>query len=83
MTGIVVKLFSAAWCAPCKALKPQLAQAFGAALAVIDVDKDGCGPYEISALPTVVIEKHGQYVAMLLAPITVAKVKRTVAEVTG
>lgn len=80
---VTVKLFSAAWCAPCKALKPQLAQAFGAALKVIDVEHESYAPYQIESLPTVVIERDGRYAAMLLAPLTVAKVKAKVAEVGG
>jgi thioredoxin-like negative regulator of GroEL len=79
---ITVKLFSAAWCQPCKALKPQLAAAFGAALRVIDVERESFAPYPIESLPTVVIERDGQYAAMLLAPMTLAQVQAKVAEVT-
>ncbi len=80
---ITVKLFSADWCAPCKALKPQLAKAFGTQLRVVDVERESYAPYQIEALPTVVIERNGQYAAMLLPPLTVQKVVRAVAEVGG
>lgn len=81
---VTVKLFSAAWCQPCKALKPILqaqAQSLGYDLQVIDVENESYKPYEIEGLPTVVVEVDGNYHGMILAPVTASKIRAMIEEV--
>lgn len=67
-TGLVYRMkeilyFTAAWCGPCKAMKPIIAelQAEGHKITKIDVDQDRnkANLYRVSAMPTFVVLKDG------------------------
>lgn len=63
MSKTIVKLFSAEWCQPCKALKPALqaqSKKLGYTLQIVDVDKESIWPYDIQGIPAVAIEKDGK-----------------------
>ena len=55
--------FTAAWCAPCRAMKPAISelQAEGHKITKIDVDQDRATTdlYRVSAMPTFVVLKDG------------------------
>ncbi len=61
-----LKVFSASWCGPCRALKPILKDLFesnpGLELTTRDVDEDydEAISYNIRSLPTVIFEKDNQ-----------------------
>lgn len=66
-TGMIKLLdFTAAWCGPCKTLKPVLAQlateyANHIQLVVIDTEEDPVAAqrYNVRAMPTIVLERDG------------------------
>lgn len=62
---IVIKRFTASWCAPCKTLAPIMENVKpnfpNAQFEVIDVDENQsiAGQYGIRNIPTVIVEKDG------------------------
>lgn len=64
--GIVLLSFSAAWCAPCRALQPRVAetvQSFGGRIRLVRVDidtmTDMAEKYGVRAVPTLVLLLNG------------------------
>ena len=70
-SGVVLADFSASWCAPCNALKPQFAKASadervverGVKFVVVDVDKNPAlsAKYKITSLPTILYLEDGKF----------------------
>lgn len=60
---IEILYFTAAWCGPCKAMKPIISelQSAGHKIIKIDVDQDrgAVNLYRVSAMPTFVVLKDG------------------------
>ena len=70
--------FSAAWCGPCQAFKPAFEQLKSQITDVtfvdIDVDTDSASTikYNVSSVPTIIIEKNGQEVNRMKGAVPVA-----------
>lgn len=69
--SLVVKKFSATWCAPCKTMAPiveKVASELGLDLEEVDIDENGdvAAKYGVSAVPTLVFEKDGKVVGALV-----------------
>ena len=65
--GVTLLDFTAAWCAPCKVLKPvldEVGKEHGAAVVMVDVDDhpDLAQQYLVKSMPTVVLLRDGQEV---------------------
>ncbi len=82
--------FSAAWCGPCKIMKPivsDLAESYAGKVhvGVVDIDEQPglAGQYAVTAVPTFVLFKDGQEVDRLTGavprPILESRLKRLVA----
>ncbi len=65
---VKVKKFSATWCGPCRALAPVINEIKGQFLDVkfeeydVDNEVDEVMKYNITSVPTIIIEKNGQIV---------------------
>ena len=64
---LVVKRFTAAWCGPCKALAPVVAEVAkentDVQFETIDVDSNpSAAAYGVTSIPTIIFEKNGQEV---------------------
>jgi len=61
-----VKYFTADWCAPCKTLKPIMAELRSEGLPIeminVDLDPEAVGRYGIRSVPTCVVSEGGQEV---------------------
>jgi thioredoxin 1 len=70
--------FSAVWCGPCQALKPAFEQVKSQVTDVtfidVDVDTDSTSTikYNVSSVPTIIIEKNGQEVSRIKGAIPAA-----------
>ena len=71
--------FFAPWCQPCKALKPILdkLEADGLKVAKVDVDTDTelAGAYSVRSLPTLILFKDGEAVAISVGMATESKIR--------
>jgi len=68
---LTVKRFTAAWCGPCKALAPVVAEVAAENADVqfhtIDVDTDpSAAAYGVTSIPTIIFEKDGQEVKRIV-----------------
>ena len=68
---LVVKRFTAAWCGPCKALAPVVAEVAkentDVQFETIDVDSNpSAAAYGITSIPTIIFEKDGQEVKRIV-----------------
>ena len=68
---LVVKRFTAAWCGPCKALAPVVAEVAkentDVQFETIDVDSNpSAAAYGINSIPTIIFEKDGQEVKRIV-----------------
>lgn len=66
--SVVVKKFSATWCGPCRALAPVINEIKGQFSNVrfeeydVDNEVDEVIKYNVTSVPTVIIEKNGQLI---------------------
>jgi thioredoxin 1 len=66
--NVVVKKFSATWCGPCRSLAPVMNEIKGQFSNVkfeeydVDNEVDEVMKYNVTSVPTIVIEKNGQVV---------------------
>lgn len=66
--SVVVKKFSATWCGPCRALAPVINEIKGQFSNVrfeeydVDNEVDEVVKYNVTSVPTVIIEKNGQLI---------------------
>ena len=71
------KYFTAEWCAPCQMFKPLMEEiAKEYPVEIINVDEDEVTPtqYDISAVPTVIIEDENGEVERFIGPLSKADV---------
>lgn len=70
--GLVVKRFTASWCAPCRTLAPIMVgiqiQNPSVKFEIIDVDENEqlAAQYGIRSVPTVILEKNGEIVETIM-----------------
>lgn len=70
--GLLVKKFSAVWCAPCRTMAPIVEKLVAAdddlTLEEVDIDEQGdvAAKYGVSSVPTLVFEKDGKIVGALV-----------------
>jgi len=66
--NVVVKKFSATWCGPCRSLAPVMNEIKGQFSNVkfeeydVDNEVDEVMKYNVTSVPTIIIEKNGQVV---------------------
>jgi thioredoxin 1 len=77
--------FTAAWCAPCRAIAPHveaIAAAYGDRLRVATCDTDGnpdlAARYDIRSLPTLLMFKDGQVVGQIVGAVPRARIEALV-----
>jgi len=73
-TGMIKVLdFTAAWCGPCKTLKPvlaALATEYGKRIEIVEIDTEedpvAAQRYNVRAMPTIVLERDGKEVGRVV-----------------
>ena len=79
-TGIVIVVFGATWCAPCKVLEPlvnKLSDEAGCAAFKVDIDEceNVVKSFKIKSAPTTLIFKNGAFITSRTGSMTYAELK--------